>query len=426
MRILVLSRSAWRNDNSTGRTLTDIMSAFPDAEIYGLSMREQPPQNNIIKDNFIISETQMIKGLFKKNYVGAKSRIETADEKLESNVYGNSNAKSRISLWIAREMLWNIGGWKNQKLRSYIQEVDPDIIFSPVFPGCYPQKLLLYVQKISKAKVVVFHTDDNYTLKRVMFSPIAWIYRFVKRKWVKKTALCADINYVISDIQKEDYEKAFRRECKILTKSADFLGDAPVKQGYNTPLQLVFTGNIGLNRWRSLQIIADALEKINADGIKAQMRIYTATPLTEKMERALNRGESSHIMGKVSADEVAKIQNDADMLIHVEAFDLKNRLTVRQSFSTKIVDYLKAARPILAVGPVDVASIDHLVRNDCAIVAQNEKEIIQKLESIIENPSILTETAVKGYECGRRFHNKSDIQKMLIDDMNSILIEQAD
>ncbi len=421
MRLLVLSRSAWRNDNSTGRTLSDIMSALPDAEVYGISMRDQAMQNDICKQNFIISEKQMVKHLLGKGQVGKKEQVLSQDTQEVSNIYDNTKAKSRILLWFLRELLWSIGGWKNENLKRYIEEVKPDIIFSPVFPGCYPQKLLLHIKKISGAKVAVFHMDDNYTLKRYSLSPLFWIYRFLMRKWVKKATKSADIVYVISELQKKEYEKCFGCVCKLLTKAADFMGEPELKKEYNSPLQLVYTGNIELNRWKSLAHIANVLEQINKNGIKAQLKIYTGNQITDKMNEALNRGESSCVMGSVSADKVAEIQKNADMLVHVEALDIKNKLTVRQSFSTKIVDYLAAARPILAFGPKDVASIDHFVKNDCAITADSEEELFSKLSAAIEDKNELNRLSEKAYECGKRFHNKQDIDSMLKSDMLHLL-----
>jgi len=185
-------------------------------------------------------------------------------------------------------------------------------------------------------------------------------------------------------------------------------------------VQIVFTGNIALNRWKSLKIIADVLENINKAGIRAQLRIYTATPLTGKMRKALDRGASSFLMGSVPSGEIPEIQKKADILVHVEALDLANKLRVRQSFSTKIVDYMKAARPILAVGPKDVASIDHLSRNDCAITADNQAELERKLRSILEDPAERNRITANAYECGRRLHNKQDIQEMLLRDLNTV------
>ena len=60
-----------------------------------------------------------------------------------------------------------------------------------------------------------------------------------------------------------------------------------------------------------------------------------------------------------------------------------------------------------------MASINHLIKNDCAIVADNEQELLEKLTECINNNK-LTEIAVKGYECGKKHHNKENINSMLI------------
>ena len=167
-------------------------------------------------------------------------------------------------------------------------------------------------------------------------------------------------------------------------------------------------------------LIADALEVINQNAVKAQLRIDTATPMTDQMSKALNRGQSSLVMGCVPASQVAQIQRDADILVHVEALDLKNKLAVRQSFSTKIVDYLNSARPILAVGPKDVASIDHLIRNACAITADSREELVEKLTEILEDQTLLQRIAEQGYACGRKHHNRQDIQRMMRTDLERV------
>ena len=206
----------------------------------------------------------------------------------------------------------------------------------------------------------------------------------------------------------------------MLTKFADFSGDPPLKEAYNDPLQLVFTGNINLNRWKSLAMLARALRGINENGVKAQLRIYSATPMTEAMKTALDIKNTSFLMGSVPSSEIPRIQRDADILVHAEATDLKNRLTVRQSFSTKIVDYLKAARPIVAVGPKEVASIKHLSDHRCAVVADSEEELFNKMTAVLEQQSVMHELAQNAYACGKACHNKADMLAMLRRDFEHI------
>ena len=347
-------------------------------------------------------------------------KIENPDfsETIKARKFGQKK-RWQILFW-ARDLIWAVGRWKSPELKKFIDDFAPDLIFQPVYYSSYLNDIANYIKEYTKVPMIGYISDDNYTLKQMSFSPLYWIDRLYKRKKVKKTIEMCELLYVISDIQKEEYEQCFTTPCKILTKCADFSGIPDYKDKYHPPLQLVYTGNIGANRWKSLKLIADVLESINKDAVKMQLRIYTATPLTKKMEKALNRGESSFLMGSVSACQVLELQKDADMLVHVEALDLKSKLTVRQSFSTKIVDYLKAARPILAVGPKDVASIEHLIRNDCAITADNKAELERKVYGILENPTELNRIVENAYLCGRKYHNKQIIQDMLKKDLEAV------
>lgn len=428
IRVLVILRGAWRNDNNIGNTMTDIFAEHENFEIYSLCMRDQTPQNDLALQNFAVSEQQLIRNLLHKARNGRitegicnDNAEDDEQEQREKKIYDSAKKIHSFLLEYAREAIWSLGGWKNEKLRRYIREVSPDVIFMPVFRCFYPFKILNYIQKYTKAPVVLFHADDNYTLRHFSLNPLFWLYRFRLRHYVRGAVRNSAVNYVISDLQKRDYEKAFGVPCKILTKSADFSEPPQLKTEYNSPLQIVFTGNIGTNRWKSLAVIADTLKMINADGVKAQLRIYTATPLTEKMKKVLEIPDTSFFMGTVSASEIPQIQSEADMLVHVEALDLKNRLLVRQSFSTKLVDYFKAARPILAVGPYDVASMAHLMENDCALTAQNADELAEKLNSVLRDRHILDELAEKAYVCGKQHHDQTQMRAMLSVDLVTVV-----
>ena len=92
-------------------------------------------------------------------------------------------------------------------------------------------------------------------------------------------------------------------------------------------------------------------------------------------------------MNPVPAREIQSIHADADVLVHVESFSLKDRLVVRHSFSTKLVDYFHAARCVFAVAPPDVASMCYLLKNDSAVVATSEHDVIIQLRHYRESKS---------------------------------------
>lgn len=420
MKILILSSTPWTNDNSFGNSFGNIFEGIEDIEIANIYCKYGKPNTKLVSRFFQITEKSMFRNL--KNSKVPSGQEVFMDESVPTDVVEPKSANlARKKRWIimfwARDLIWKFGRWKSPELKKFIDDFKPNIIFQPVYYVSHMNRIANFIKKYTGVPMYGYVSDDVYTLRQFSLSPFYWINRFICRAKVKKVVKQCEILYTISEIQRSEYEKIFKIPCKILTKSANFDEPARVKEEYGKPLQLLFTGNIGTNRWKSLAIIADALKEINKDGVKAQLKIYTGGLITDEISNALNIEGSSKIMGFISSSEIPRIQSEADILVHVESLSLQYKLCVRQSFSTKIVDYLKMARPILAVGPNDVASIEHLIRNDCAIVADNKEDLINKLNEVINNNNKLTEIALKGYECGKKYHNKADYNKMLSEDL---------
>lgn len=424
MKILVLSSTPWTNDNSFGNSFGNIFEGIENIEIANIYCKYGKPNTALVSRFFQITEKSLLKNL--KNSKIPSGKEVFMDGTVQTDVVEPKSANlARKKRWIimfwARDLIWKFSRWKSPELKKFIDDFKPDIIFQPIYYVNHMNRIANFIKKYTGVPMYGYVSDDVYTLKQFSLSPLYWINRFICRRNVKKVVKQCEILYTISEIQRSEYEKIFKIPCKVLTKSANFDEPAQVKTEYNNPLKFVFTGNVGIKRWKSLAIIAEALKEINANGVKAQLEIYTGTVLTEEMTKALNIENCSQVMGFVSSSEIPRIQSEADVLVHVESSSLQSRLWVRQSFSTKIVDYFKMARPILAIGPKEVASIEHLIRNDCAIIADNKDELIEKLSEVLNDNNKLTEIALKGYECGRKYHNKAEYNKMLSEDLRSKL-----
>jgi len=420
--ILVITRRSWSNNNNIGNTMTNLFMNLHGSEIHNLYFRSEKPQNNICKTIFQISEQQLIRNIFSHKPTGRDIYANTfnPDEiAKEETLYSQSKKNNLRLLWFIRELVWDCGNWKTKALIHYLHEINIDIVFMPVFGCYYPHKVLKFIKEQTNAKIVLFHADDNYSLKQFSFSPLYWLYRFGLRRWVRRSVKMATINYCISRIQITEYQKAFKKPCKLLYKGIEqrqFTGYSE-----NERLKLVFTGNISSGRWKTLAIIGRGLQKMNKTSAIAQLIIYTATPMTKKMKQALLMDDTIKMMGQVPAASIPIIQNDADILIHVESFALKDKLEVRMSFSTKIVDYLEHGKCIFAVGPIDVASIDYLKKNDAAVIATSDNDAIEKLSMIIRNPELRLEYAEKAWKCGQKNHNRTVIQERFYNDLADLV-----
>lgn len=420
MKILFISASPINNSVSVGNTFLNVFSGLEDIEFYSIYSKSGLPDKKISKA-FRITEKNIVKKLINWKLPVGELVEGRYDGQLTSDNWALKLAKSKrwSIFFFLRNLIWSLPFWKSKRLKSYLDEINPDVIFTLFTNSTSLNKLIKYVTKYTKKPLILYAWDNYYSYAKGA-SPFKNLLQFGARRYMKKIVDITEKFYVISAIQKHDYEEWFNIPCQILTKSADFSAEPAVKRQYGKPLQLVYTGNIMLNRWHSLEIIANALKRINEKCVKAQLRIYTGSILTDEMNKALNKGDSSIVMGSVPASEVEKIQKDADMLVHVESFHDENRHFIKHSFSTKLVDYFKMARPILAIGPSDVASISHLIKNDCAIYGENEEQLVQKLLEVIENCEKLNELSIKAYNCGRLNHSDYIMKNLIKNDLGMV------
>ena len=148
--------------------------------------------------------------------------------------------------------------------------------------------------------------------------------------------------------------------------------------------------------------------------------IYTLSPVSNKMKRALDVPGVSYLVGAVPSGRVSEIMDEADVLLHVESTDKIKLETCRLSFSTKIVDYFYKGKCILAVGGQN-ASMKYLKDNDAALVIDDLSKLSEAMNSIAEKPELIYEYGEKAWDCGRRNHDIDVIQNMIYQDFLNVL-----
>ena len=427
LKILILSDTAWNTDNSFGNTFSNFFDNIKGLEIANIYCSYGVPKNNIVNNYFQITEKSLLINLMNKKIPSGRelTDLDCANHlnKTENKLFNHARKKRLQMYFWVRDFIWKIGRWKSSELQKFISDFGPDIVFQPIYYSNYLNDIALFIKEFTNVPMVGYIGDDIYTLQQFSLSPLYWINRFMIREKVKKVVGKCNYIYVVSDIQKKEYEKIFNIDCKILRKGAEFSDKPRLKRVYEKPIKLIYTGNIYAGRWKVLSSIGEALEKINSNSLSAKLFIYTMTPMTKKMKKHLTMNENIVMMGGVPSSEIKHIQNEADILVHVESFDLKEKLLVRQSFSTKIIDYLTAAKCIFAVGDKSIASIKYLAMNDAAVIAFSEKAVYLKLKEIIEDNNKLLEYGEKAWNCGKHNHQIDSIQSKLYKDLHALAKE---
>ena len=424
-KVLVVSITVWRDDSPI-RTLPELFSCWDRDRIAQIYTRAGLPDNSICDRYFRIDENSVMKSVFKRGTVTGKvvenqqnnstaSKEEQASVNAENARYAAAHKKHSWLMTIMREVVWRFGKWKTKELDEFVREFDPDVIFVPIYPFYYMERIQTYLIKKYKKPVVCFIADDNYTYKPCSGNLLSYLHRFMLRRYVRKEIPLCNEFFVMTPMAKREYDKLFSVDSKLLTKAIDFSDKEykPYVCNREKPIKMVYTGKLVIGRDKAMVEIAKALKEINKDKVRIELDIYAPDSPCEKVRQALDV-PGCRLCGAVPKDQVAGIQSEADILVFAESLSKKYKNAARLSFSTKITDYFASGKCIFALGSKDIAPIDYLLAEDAAVVATEYDRIKDCLEKLCDNPKLIEEYSVKAYECGKRNHNREDVYALFV------------
>lgn len=427
LKVIIVSNSPWRSDNSFGNSFTNIFGGIENIEIANIYCKYGKPDNKIVKRYFQITEKSLLNHFLKKTPSG-REVVVCSNEKNEQLEEGEKTFnsmkrhKNTFKFWV-RGAIWKVFKPFSQELDDFIDSFAPDVVFINLYYSYYIHDINRYIMKRCNIPAVGYASDDVYSLNRFSLSPLFWIDRLIMHRKMKKVFNLCDNIYVISKVQKEEYEKVFGNKFSLLTKCADFVENKkPFSKIISKPYNILYAGNISKGRYKILIKLAKAIDCINTEYLQYELSIYTSSIIGKRNVEKLQKCKGVHLYPPISYREVCDKQNSADFLLHIEAFDIRERKAVHQSFSTKIVDYLFAQRCIIAIGDASCASIQYFKENECAIVIDDKKNIKTKMQMILEtSPETIQHYVDKAWESGRLHHQRNEMQRELYQNLVEVV-----
>lgn len=427
MRILIISDEVWNDKIHGNNVLSNWFDGF-DAEFANIYCSPGQPINTCCNKYFQITDSMMMKSIISSKKAGKAFKIEnmvddsykvTGDSE-NKKLYAMLKSITTETLRAIREIIWSYGKYDVEAMKRFIQDFEPDIIFSPRLATIKLLRIEKIVLDIAKVPIVAFTGDAEYSMKLLRISPVFWIKKLIIRRKIREMMPNYSLYYTLSDEQKEEYENEFGCNIKILRKCGDFTKLFENKE-VNEPIKIIYAGKLYSNRWKTLVQIVKALKKINKVEIKMILEIYTKDKLTKHQMKLLDDGTNSFVKGAVLAEELEDIYKKADIALHVESFDLKNRLLTRVSFSTKIIDCLASSCAVMAICWGKHSGYTYLNKENAAFTVCRKNNIYTMLKRISDNPDLIKEYAIKAYNCGVQNHKKGNVQQMLFDDFTNIM-----
>lgn len=432
---LVVSINAW-HDGGDSNTLLNLFRKWDNGKLSQIYIRSELPDTQVCRDFFQIPETHVVKRLLGKRI--ATGHHLTQDEIQEGLAQGRSmqdDEKKGLSYarshrsWlmnICRECVWKMGTWKSKELKQYLTEGDWNVVFCPIYPLILMNRLQAYILKKTGLKGVAFIGDDNYSYKSGDGKLGFYIHRYFLRKSIRRVMDNCEEVFVMTPKMKEEYDKIFGIQCRLLTKGVDFSNLNYVPKEIHKPVQIYYTGKLIYGRNKSLAAIAESLEKLNSQGeIVGQLHIYTPDEITPDIKLTFEIGNSCDIHEPVPYTELENLLKDADVVIFAESLDMPYRNLARLSFSTKITDYFKTGKCIFAVGPEDCAPIEYLKEKDAAIVVTSYDEIQNTLKALLSSTDTISSYSEKAYRCGEMYHNADDVDAKMYEVLSKVGLKKG-
>lgn len=414
-RVLVIAHNPFSDSQNNGKTLSAFFDGWPKDKLAQIYLTPDKPDYTVCENFFRITDLEVLKSLFKKDKSGGNiiekgCTLENEKEELHKNglyvLIKNLFVKRLPLMYCVRNFVWEIvKPWKTSNLQNWISNFNPDVIF---FQSSNMYSIFDMVNDICDQfnAELLMETTDDYVTKHFSLDPF---YLFDINKMIKKYEKLVKRSkcvFAIGDMMAEEYKKRFGGNFKVAMNSIDVSNKViPYEQINNETVRLLYTGNLGLNRWKTLEKIGKALKKINEKQIKAKLDIYSIERPKNYILKKITFKDVAEYKGRLNKDELVEERNNSDILLHVESFKEKSKQITRLSISTKIPECLLAERCLVVVGPENIASVKYIKDNNMGKVIDNLKKLEEELEGIVKNRNERIELICNGKKIAIQRHN---------------------
>lgn len=431
MKVLLITDEEWNDVVFGNNVLTNWFDGF-DAEFAQIYCSPGLPYNEICERCFRITDAQMVRSMLPwKQRAGSivnkpSTRVGVEASKINAQRQGIYKWLKQLSTYIhtpmmmVRDFIWRCGRYDTTALEAFVAEFNPDIVFCPRFITPKLMRLEKLVSGMTNAPFVAFTADNEASLNHYSWSPLFWLRAWAIHRSFGKHIKLYKHYFTFSEEQAQDYHRQYGLPTSTLYKCGHF-SDAFVTKTTNIPIRLVYAGRLYCNRWKTLAAVGMALERINAGVERMVLDIYSAENLTKKQDKAFADLKYVQVHSAITTAQLSEKYHKADIALHVESFDKRNRNATRYSFSTKIIDLMASTCAIMAICWEHHTGYQYLKDRDAAFCVSSYDDIELMLRQICENPSLIGEYARKAWQCGRRNHSKEIIQTQIRETFNKVI-----
>lgn len=417
MKILIISHNPVSDQSNMGKTFLSLLAGFEASQLCQLYIYPTVPNVPSCGSFFRVTDKDALGSRFHFGTVGGQilpERIGTVPGAFErpsdEPLYRNRKNKSPMRQ-LLRDGIWRMARWYTPALKQWLDRERPDCIFVAPGGAKFLYDIALRIADERKLSIVTYLCDEYYFVKAPRNPLGKYRLRLLKKKMEALLGRSSHLAVISPEMQAQ-YGPYFGLKTTVLLTGAAIAAAAPSKT-CEDPQQICYFGNIRCGRYRSLARIAGELDSLNRQqGTHWKLRIYTAEKDPQILAQLRCHG-SVELCPFAFGEDFAESLHNAQLLLHVEDFAAESVDKVRNSVSTKIADSLASGVPLVAYGPAGIASIEHLRRNECALLADDPAKLRQALLTAFTDADARRTAAQKGLHTAEKFHNTAAVSAKL-------------
>jgi glycosyltransferase involved in cell wall biosynthesis len=253
------------------------------------------------------------------------------------------------------------------ELQQWVEDFSPNVIYSYLEHPLITCLATLLSRHLSVPVIPDLRDEWHYLPAGCNLISLWW---FIRREIdFKKIIKKAPFGMTTSDVMSKEYQKRYQRRFYTFMSCADasiYIPRQQQRDPLSQKLRIIYTGSgPGLQRWPIILKLAQVVRELNHTGCDIELSIYIRMELCSNLPP---QGDGVFLFDFLDERTLADRLGNSDVAILPEGFDRKSITYARLSFSSKLPVYLMSGCCILAIGPIEVNSIQYVKDNNLGVV----------------------------------------------------------
>ena len=406
-RLLIISNNVMSNTRNNGKTIYSYIDSMDPQNVAQLYFHTDRPSIAGYR-YFRITDKDILKGILYSRNRGTPIHAVSAKKEQKAT----SGAKHRgEALRLFREMLWK-GKWKSKALLAWLDAFSPTAVFFVGGDCLFAYDICKFIADRYNAKTSLYITDDY-----IMPGKKDHVITKLRKRWIKKKMqgclAYAHSFFTVSGMMRKEYREVFGRDSSVIVNLSEPL-KMPVEKKPDNVYTIMYAGSLYYGRDEVLGKLSHAIQKYNCTSLKkALLKVYTNSAPDEEQKSKFVVDGASMYCGSLGKEELKRELNLSDILAFVESFDEEFAEKTKYSLSTKVPEYLSVGKPILAIGPTGIGSMEYLA--DVAVCVNDTSTLDVALTELLISEELQAKVAERCEVKYLNYHSKDKIQREFLE-----------